>query len=139
MIVSISGGILTIMSKTEVHHPDKKVPTGSYSAGVLVDGCLYISGQGPLDLATGAVRRGTIEDEVRLTMSHIGKILQAAGMTFDDVVKCTCHLADIHDFERFDAVYREFFEGVVLPARTTVQSVLGDGIKVEIDAIAQEQ
>jgi 2-iminobutanoate/2-iminopropanoate deaminase len=126
------------MPKTEIKHPDKKVSTGAYSAGVLIDGWLYISGQGPLDLATGEVKRGTIEEEVRLTMTHLGKILEAAGMTFDDVVKCTCHLADINDFGRFNSVYREFFKGV-LPARTTVQSVLGDGIKVEIDAVARKQ
>jgi 2-iminobutanoate/2-iminopropanoate deaminase len=126
------------MPKTEIHHPDKKVATGSYSAGVLIDGWLYISGQGPLDLGTGKVVSGAIEEEVRLTMNHVGKILQAAGMTFDDVVKCTCHLADINDFARFDAIYRGFFKGV-LPARTTVQSVLGGGIKVEIDAIARKQ
>jgi 2-iminobutanoate/2-iminopropanoate deaminase len=125
------------MTKTEIKHPDKKASTGAYSAGVLIDGWLYVSGQGPLDLATGQVVRGTIEEETRLTMSHVGKVLEAAGMTFDDVVKCTCHLADINDFGRFNTVYREFFKGV-LPARTTVQSVLGDGIKVEIDAVARK-
>lgn len=126
------------MTKTEIKHPDKQVSTGAYSAGVLIDGWLYISGQGPLDLKTGEVKRGSIEEEVRLTMTHIGKILEAAGMTFDDVVKCSCHLSDINDFGRFNAVYREFFTGI-LPARTTVQSVLGDGIKVEIDAIARKR
>jgi 2-iminobutanoate/2-iminopropanoate deaminase len=125
------------MPKTEVHHPDKKVSTGSYSAGVLIDGWLFISGQGPLDLSTGAVVRGSIEEETRLTLSHIGKILDAAGLTFSDVVKCTCHLSDIADFGRFDKTYAEFFLGVK-PARTTVQSVLGDGIKVEIDAVARK-
>jgi 2-iminobutanoate/2-iminopropanoate deaminase len=61
----------------------------------------------------------------------------------DDIVKCTAHLSDINDFERYNAAYASFFRGAlaegaagVLPARTTVQSVLGDGIKVEIDAIA---
>ena len=125
------------MPKTEIVHPDKKVSTGAYSAGVLMDGWLFISGQGPLDLATGAVSRGTIEEETRLTLRHVGKVLEAAGMTFEDVVKCTCHLADIRDFARFNQVYREFFSGI-LPARTTVQSGLGDGIKVEIDAIARK-
>jgi 2-iminobutanoate/2-iminopropanoate deaminase len=125
------------MPKTEILHPDKKVSTGAYSAGVLIDGWLYISGQGPLNLATGEVKQGTIEEETRLTMEHIGKILEAAGMTFNDVVKCTCHLSDINDFGRFNAIYRSFFSGV-LPARTTVQSVLGDGIKVEIDAVARK-
>jgi 2-iminobutanoate/2-iminopropanoate deaminase len=122
--------------KTEIKHPDKKVSTGAYSAGVLVDGWLYISGQGPLDLATGAVVGGTIEEQTRLTLSHIGKILEAAGLSSEDVVKCTCHLADIGEFDRFNAVYAEFFKGV-RPARTTVQSVLSGGIRVEIDAIAR--
>ncbi|MCE5311129.1 MAG: Rid family detoxifying hydrolase [Acidobacteriales bacterium] len=124
------------MAKTEIKHPDKQVSTGAYSAGVLMDGWLYVSGQGPLDLKTGQVVRGTIEEETRLTLEHIGKILQAAGCSFDDVVKCTCHLLDIKDFDRFNAVYAEFFKGIK-PARTTVQSGLGGGIKVEIDAIAK--
>jgi 2-iminobutanoate/2-iminopropanoate deaminase len=102
---------------------------------VLIDGWLYISGQGPLDLVTGKVVHGTIEEETRRTLEHIGKILEAADMSFHDVVKCTCHISDINDFDKFDAVYREFFSGA-LPARTTVQSVLG-GIQVEIDAIAR--
>jgi 2-iminobutanoate/2-iminopropanoate deaminase len=124
------------MPKIEIKHPDKMVATGAYSAGVLVDGWLYISGQGPLDLKTGKVIYGTIEEETHLTLSHVGKILEAAGCTFEDVVKCTCHLSDIKDFDRFNKVYAEFFSGV-LPARTTVQSVLWGGIKVEIDAIAR--
>jgi len=124
------------MAKIEIKHPDKKVSTGAYSAGVLADGWLYVSGQGPLDLKTGQVVSGTIEEETRLTLQHVGKILEAAGCTFDDVVKCTCHLQDIKDFDRFNAVYAEFFKGV-RPARTTVQSVLAMGIKVEIDAIAK--
>ncbi len=125
------------MPKVEIKHPDKVASTGSYSAGVEIDGWLFISGQGPLDLLTGTVLRGSIEEETRLTLNHIGKVLQSAGYGFDDVVKCTCHLADIQDFARFDRVYAEFFLAI-RPARTTVQSGLGDGIKVEIDAIARK-
>jgi 2-iminobutanoate/2-iminopropanoate deaminase len=124
------------MSKREVKHPEKLADTGAYSAGLLVDGWLYVSGQGPLDLRTGEVQRGGIEEQVRLTLEHIGLILKAAGASFEDVVKCTCHLADIRDFDRFNRVYAEFFPGVK-PARTTVQSVLGEGMKVEIDALAR--
>lgn len=125
------------MSKTEVKHPDKVASTGSYSAGVLCDGWLFISGHAAQDLRTGEVIHGTIEHETRLTLEHIGKVLSAAGCSFDDVVKCTCHLARIEDFAGFDNAYRAIFTGPVMPARTTVQSVLGDGIKVEIDAIAR--
>ena len=110
--------------------------TGAYSPGVLIDGWLYISGQGPLDLVTGKVVAGTIEEETRLTLQNVAMVLQASECALDDVVKCTCHIADIRDFDRFNAVYAEFFQGIK-PARTTVQSVLWSGIKVEIDAIAR--
>jgi 2-iminobutanoate/2-iminopropanoate deaminase len=124
------------MNKREILHPEKKVSTGAYSAGLLVDGWLYVSGQGPMDLETGQVLHGSIQEETKTTLSHIDKILRAAGCTPQDVVKCTCHLADIKDFDGFNAVYAEFFQGI-RPARTTVQSVLWGGIKVEIDAIAR--
>ena len=97
---------------------------------------MFVSGHAAQNLATGDVVHGTIEEETRLTLSHIGKVLAGAGCTFEDVVKCTCHLRDIGDFDRFDKTYAEFFTGVK-PARTTVQSVLWDGIKVEIDVIAR--
>jgi 2-iminobutanoate/2-iminopropanoate deaminase len=124
------------MRKQEIKHPDTLSSVGAYSAGVVMDGWLYISGQGPLDLKTKKVVEGTIEEQTRLTLEHIGKILQAAGAGFDDVVKCTCHLKDIQDFTRFNSVYAEFFTGIQ-PARTTVQSTLWGSIKVEIDAIAR--
>ena|SRR5882762_9852826 len=123
------------MAKTEIKHPDKSVNTGAYSSGVLVNGFLFVSGQGPLDMSTGEVVRGSIGEETLLTLSHVQKIVEAAGGSIDDIVKCTAHLSDIADFERYDAAYASFFKGI-RPARTTVQSVLSDGIKVEIDAIA---
>ena len=124
------------MSKIQIKHPEKTVSTGAYSDGILVDGWLYISGQGPLDLTTGAVVHGTIEEETLLTLSHIKKITGAAGGSLNDIVKCTVHLKDINDFEKFNAAYSSFFAGVK-PARTTVQSVLFGGIKIEVDAIAR--
>lgn len=124
------------MLKREIQHPGKIASTGAYSAAVEVDGCLYISGQGPVDMKTGEIVRGSIEEETRLTLSHIAALLEAAGYTREHVVKCTCHLADIVDFEKLDRVYGEFFHGV-RPARTTVQSGLG-AIKVEIDAVARK-
>jgi len=126
-------------AKREIKHPDKEKSTGAYSAAVAVDGWVYVSGQGPLDAKTGEVIRGTIEDETRLTLTHIEKILRAAGCTLNDVVKSTVHLADIEDFDRFDAAYKEFFKNVsVLPARTTVQSKLWNAITVEIDVVVRK-
>lgn len=124
------------MAKQEIKHPGKTASTGSYSAAVLCDGWVFVSGHAAQDMRTGKVVHGSIEEETRLTLTHIGKVLAEAGCAFDDVVKCTCHLSRIEDFDRFDKTYREFFTGV-MPARTTVQSGLGDGIKVEIDAIAR--
>ncbi len=127
------------MPNREIKHPDKKADTGAYSAGIEVDGWVYVSGQGPLDLATGAVVHGTIEEETRRTLDNVDKILQAAGCHRGDIVRCTVHLADINDFASFNAEYAAFFDGVrPLPTRTTVQSVLIGGIKIEIDAIAHK-
>ncbi len=124
------------MAKQQIKHPDRQASTGAYSDGVLIDGWLYVAGQGPLDLGTGKVLSGTIEEETRTTLNNIGKILNAGGCTFEDVVKSTVHLADIKDFDRYNQVYAEFFQGI-RPVRTTVQSVLGLGIKVEIDVVAK--
>ncbi len=123
------------MANIEVRHPDKSAATGSYSAGVIRGGWLYVSGHCSQDLRTGDIVAGSIEEETRIALEHIGKVLGAAGAGFEDVVKCTCHLASIDDFDGFDRAYREFFPGVK-PARTTVQSVLWGGAKVEIDAVA---
>jgi 2-iminobutanoate/2-iminopropanoate deaminase len=101
-----------------------------------VDGWLYVSGQGPLDLATGEVLRGSVEDETRATLANVDKVLRAAGCGPEDVVKCTCHISRIEDFDAFNKVYAEYFTGI-RPARTTVQSVLWGGIKVEIDCVAR--
>ena len=124
------------MSKSAVKHPDKTVTTGRYSAGVVCDGWLYVSGHASQDLKTGEVVSGSVAEETTRTLKSIGKVLNEAGCTFDDVVKCTCHLSQIEDFDAFDDAYSKFFLGIA-PARTTVQSVLWGGLKVEIDAIAR--
>jgi 2-iminobutanoate/2-iminopropanoate deaminase len=125
------------MGKREIKHPDKQVSTGAYSAGIEIAGFVWISGQGPLNLETGEVVHGSIEDETRLTLRHIEKILGSAGCTVSDIVKCSVHLQNIADFDAFNVAYQEFFRNVhPLPARTTVQSVLWGGIKIEIDAVA---
>lgn len=123
------------MALKQITNPHRKASTGAYSDGIVANGMLYVSGQGPIDLATGKAVAGTIEEEVRLTLKNLGDVLTAAGCTFADVVRCTAHLANIEHFDAYNVVYQEFFKGV-LPTRTTVESVLGLGIKVEIDCIA---
>lgn len=127
------------MTKKAIKHPDA-TRVYPFPSAVECDGWLYVSGQGPLDLTDHSVVRGTIQEETRLTLEHIDKILVAAGCTRDDVVKCTCHLLDLNDFAGFNEAYIEFFSNGkqdIKPARTTVQSVLLQNIKVEIDAIAR--
>jgi len=127
------------MPKREIKHPDKEKATGDYSAAVEIDGWVYVSGQGPVDPKTAQPVRGAIEEETLYTLTQIKKILQAAGCSLNDVVKSTVHLGDIGEFDRYNATYKEFFKGVsVLPARTTVQSVLWNSIKVEIDVVARK-
>lgn len=127
------------MPKHEIKHPEKEKSTGAYSAAVEIDGWVYVSGQGPVDSKTAQPVRGTIEEETLYTLKQIETILKAAGCNLNNVVKSTVHLADIEDFDRYNTTYKEFFKGVaVLPARTTVQSVLWNGIKVEIDVVARK-
>lgn len=126
------------MGKTGVHHPDRDIAfvTGAYSDAVSTGGFLFVSGQASVDFKTSKFILGTIEEETRRTLDNIKAIVEAAGATMEDVVKCTVHLSDIGEFDRYNKVYATYFPGIK-PARTTVQSVLAEGIKVEIDCIAR--
>lgn len=125
------------MNKLEIKHPSRQDTSNApYSAGVVCDGWLYVSGQGPINISTGQIEGETIEEQTRLTLQNVFTVLQEAGCAPGDVVKCTCYLSDIADFDTFSRTYMEFFSGV-RPARTTVQAALWNGIKVEIDAIAR--
>lgn len=124
------------MSKIKVIHPDRdqNFVTGAYSDGVILNGLLFVSGQAAVDFKTSQFVLGTIEEETTRTLDNIKAIVEAAGGSMENVVKCTAHLSDINDFDRYNAVYATYFPGIK-PARTTVQSVLAEGIKVEIDCI----
>ena len=124
------------MSKKAVEHPDKKANTGAYSAGVVCDGWLYVSGHASLNLETGEAIHDTTGGETRNTLISLGRVLSEAGCSFDDVVKCTCYLARIEDFDEFNREYSKFFK-TPFPARTTVQALLWGELKVEIDAVAR--
>ncbi|MFD0715304.1 Rid family detoxifying hydrolase [Paenibacillus sp. GCM10027626] len=115
-----------------VNTGNASIGSGPYSQGILARGMLFVSGQGPLD-AAGNIVAGDIEAETRMTMDNVKAIVEAAGFTMDDVVKVGVYLADLQEFDRFNAVYETYFSAP-LPARTCVQAVL-DNIKVEIDAI----
>ena len=120
-------------TKQRIVDPRAAPNTGSYSPALRVGPLVMVSGQGPID-SDGAVVPGDIRAQTALTMENVRRLVEAAGGSMDDVVKCTCYLADIADFDAFDAVYRQHF-AEPLPCRTTVEAGLG-GILVEIDAMA---
>lgn len=109
-------------------------PSGAYSQAIVANGFVYVSGQGPIDPATGAHIGSDIAAQTTATLANLGAVLEAAGSSLARVVKTTVHLADLVDFLEFDAAYNQVFD-VKPPARTTVQSGL-PGILVEIDVIA---
>ncbi len=125
------------MQKTKIIHPqrDPSFVTGAYSDAVVINGFVFVSGQASVDFTTSEFVLGTIEEETARTLENIRSILEAAGTSMEQVVKCTVHLSDISEFDRYNTIYAGYFPGIK-PARTTVQSVLAEGIKVEIDCIA---
>lgn len=106
---------------------------GPYSHCVLTDDLAFVSGQGPMDPATGEVA-DDIGGQVRQTLKNIRTILRGVELDMRDVVKVHVFLADLDDFGEFNDVYKEFFPED-FPARTTVGAELLD-IMVEIDCIA---
>ena len=112
--------------------PDSGPP---FSPGLVVGTTVYVAGQGPIDPRTRKIAGTTIEEQTRLTLENVKRVLDAAGCAMDDCVKVTAHLARIDDFDRYNDVYRTFFNKP-FPVRTTVQSVLWGGMLVEIDAVA---
>ena len=107
---------------------------GPYSQGFEVNGFVYISGQIPVDPATGEVPAG-IAAQAEQSCKNVGAILEAAGAGFDKVFKTTCFLADMGDFAAFNEVYAKYFTSK--PARSCVAvKDLPKGVLCEIEAIA---
>ncbi|HEU0123360.1 MAG TPA: RidA family protein [Bryobacteraceae bacterium] len=118
--------------------PGAVAPRGPYSHAVRAGEFLFVSGQGPIDPATNEFSFGTIEHETRLVLNNIRLILESAGASLADVVKCSVFLRDGGDFAAMNAVYAEFF-GENKPTRTTVESKFANPtMKVEIDCVAYQ-
>jgi 2-iminobutanoate/2-iminopropanoate deaminase len=118
--------------------PDAPAAIGPYSQGIAVPAgrLVFLSGQIPLDPATGQLVTGDIEKETERVMQNLGAVLAAAGGSFASVVKTTIFLADMGDFATVNSIYAERFSSDP-PARATVQAAkLPRDARVEIDAIA---
>jgi 2-iminobutanoate/2-iminopropanoate deaminase len=113
-------------------------PTRPFSPAVRVGSLIYLSGQIGTDAsANGAVVPGGIEAETRQTLENIRTVLTAVGSSMDKVVKCTIMMADMKEWDRMNAVYREFFKPDRLPARSALgANGLALNARVEIECIA---
>jgi 2-iminobutanoate/2-iminopropanoate deaminase len=109
---------------------------GPYSQAIKAGNLLFVSGQIPIDPATGALVAGDIAAQTRRVFQNLGAILEAAGSSFDAVVRTTVYLIDMNDFATMNEVYGTFFTAPA-PARATVQVArLPRDSRVEIDVVA---
>ena len=121
--------------KKIIASPHAPKAVGPYSQAVETGGTLYVSGQLPIDGATGTMADG-VEAQTRQSLTNIGHILREAGYDFSDVVKTTVLLQSMGDFAAMNGVYAEFFTGDK-PARICYEvAALPMGARVEIDAVA---
>ena len=122
------------MPKQQITTTTGASPMGAYSQGLRAGDFIFVSGQGPIDPATGKIAGDTIEEQTARTLDNLKAILEAGGATMTDVVKVTAHLTDLSNFAAYNKVYSTYFPDPK-PVRTTVGSQLL-GMLVEIDAIA---
>ena len=108
---------------------------GPYSQAVQFGNLLFVSGQIALDPQTGTIVEGRITAQTRQVMENLKAVIEAAGMTLQDVLKCSCFLSSMNNFVKFNAVYDSYFKAS-LPARETVEVArLPKDVLVEVSAV----
>lgn len=123
--------------KKEIRTDHAPKAIGPYSQAVRAGNTVYASGQLPVDPQTGKIVEGTVTEQTTKVLENVSAILKEAGMNSSNVVKTTVFLQDLNDFQAMNNVYAQFFNGEILPARSTVQAArLPLGVMVEIDFIA---
>lgn len=112
-------------------------PIGPYNQAILAGNTLYISGQIPIDPKTGDLVSGDIKKETEQSMQNLKAILTEAGMTFENVVKSSIFVKNMHQFSQINEVYGAYFDADTAPARETVEVAnLPKFVNVEISMIA---
>jgi 2-iminobutanoate/2-iminopropanoate deaminase len=108
------------------------------SQAVVYNGMVFCSGQGPLDPETHTITTDDFEQQAKLVLQNMLKVVEAAGSSKDRIIKCNCYVRDMENFPKFNAIYRAFFEDCPsFPARTTVQAAPPRaGVLVEIECVA---
>ncbi len=126
------------MSKTIVTSAQAPAPIGPYSQAVKAGNTLYVSGQIPFDQLTGEMINENITEETHQVMKNIEAILSEAGMSFENVVKCSIFIKDMGQFSTINEAYAMYFKNNP-PARETVEVArLPKDVNVEISCIAVE-
>ncbi len=124
------------MPKKHVQTSSAPKPIGPYSQGVIAGGLLFLSGQTPIDPATGQLVSGDIEVQTDQVLKNLVAVLKEAKMGAENVVKATVYLANFADFPKMNEVYARYFPKDP-PARTTIQAAaLPMNAQIEIDVIA---
>jgi 2-iminobutanoate/2-iminopropanoate deaminase len=124
------------LSKETIQTDQAPAAIGPYSQGVKKNSMVFVSGQIPIDPATGEIVGGDIKALTRQVLNNVEAVLKASGATLDDVVKATVFITDMDDFPLVNEVYGEFFKNDP-PARACVEvSRLPKSVPVEIEAIA---
>jgi len=122
--------------KTKISTQKAPAAIGPYSQGVDLGNIVFTSGQLGIDMATGTLPEG-VEAQARCSLTNVRSILEEAGLTMNDIVKTLVFIKDMNDFAKVNAIYAEFINGDILPARSCVEvAALPKGALVEIEAIA---
>ncbi len=123
--------------KKIINTPNAPAPIGPYNQAVLTDNTLYISGQIALNPESMELVMGDIKTETKQVMENLKAVLEAAGMTFENVVKSSIFISDMNNFGQINEVYATYFDSDTAPARETVEVAnLPKFVNVEISMIA---
>jgi len=120
-----------------IHSDKAPAAVGPYSQAIKANGFVFLSGQIPLDPATGALCEGDVGEQTTQVMKNLGAVLASDGLSYNDVVRCDIFLASMDDFAAVNEIYASYFNGKHKPARQTVEvSRLPKDARVEISCIA---
>lgn len=123
--------------KKIINTPKAPAPIGPYNQAVLTGNTLYTSGQIALNAKTGELVMDSIQTETKQVMENLKAVLEAAEMTFDNVIKTSIFISDMHNFSQINEVYAQCFDADSAPARETVEVAnLPKFVNVEISMIA---
>lgn len=125
------------MKKTIFNSPQAPAPVGPYNQSVVVNNLVYTAGQIPIDPKSGQICPGGITEQTRQVLTNLKNVLEGAGSSLENAIKCTVFLKNMNDFSAMNAVYSEFFNSKTAPARSTIEVArLPKDALVEIEAVA---